>query len=108
MINGAEENIAKSIEENWDNAILEIRVSTNFAACSGTYFTNGVKKLIKVSKFDPFIDDSLHELYAITTQNGTTNKWNRATYHVSKGGDHTIELICDQELYDEVYAKKNS
>ena len=100
------ENIKKSIEEDWEKAILEINVSDNFSSFKGGYFVNGVKKKIRVSRFNPQIDLDLIDLHKITTSiTHEVEKWNIALFTVTKNGNYSVEYIWSQELFDSVYKK---
>ena len=98
------DNIEASIDEEWEAAILIVNVSNKFSSYKGSYFHNGLKKNLKVSRFDPQIDLDVIDLHTITTGiDCEIKKWNVAYFNLNKNGELKIEYMWDQELFDSVY-----
>lgn len=106
IYNTIKTNITKSIDGDWVEAVLEVKVAKNFSSFSGFYYLGGVKKNIRVSLFDSSLDLDLIELHLTTTNDGTTHNWNRATFKLTRDDKLSAEFIWDQELYKKVYGNK--
>src|SRR5690606_34791046 len=100
------ENIKNNISDDWDKAVLEIIVGSNFSSYKGYYFLGVEKKSIKVSKFDLSVENELINLHNITTCiERITEKWNKAYFTLFNSGKHDIKFIWDQEHHDNIYGK---
>lgn len=96
------ENINSVIKEEWKNAELHIEVLGQMISNTGTYINySGETKQIDVDELDFELTFDLLDLQKITTE-GSSNKWNKAIFTLTREGKFDMEFIWNQELQDEV------
>ncbi len=98
------QHLSDCIHEDWDNITLEVeRDNNDVIGFSGDYISiNGELKYLDVGALNDQVDDDFNEIYAIMTENGDNNKWNRATFKLKQDGKFSIDFDWDQVLADEV------
>ena len=94
-------NIKAVIPEEWVSAELNIETIGTMVSFIGEYMNaNKEKKQINVDEFDFQLTFDILELHRITADE--SNKWNKATVHLTPEGKFNMEFIWDQQFYDEI------
>lgn len=96
------DNIKAVIGEEWVSAELKIETIGTMVSFTGEYADLTMdKKQINVDEFDFQLTFDILELHCITTAN-ESNKWNKATVHLTSAGKFSMEFLWDQRYYDEI------
>lgn len=104
---GLSSNIINAINDNWDNAVIEIeKPAHDVISFSVSYFTNNNEIYIDFENIDTRkLTEDGNALYAITTENGS-KKWNKAKFELKSSGEFNIDFKWDQYLDDEINTNK--
>ena len=96
------DNIKAVIGEEWVSAELNIETVGSMVSFTGEYAGPTMeKKQINVDEFDFQLTFDILELHRITTAD-ESNKWNKATVHLTSAGKFSMEFLWDQRYYDEI------
>ena len=97
------QSIVDSINEDWNNAILEIEFTGKSSEFSLSYFRNNNEQIYSdYSAYTFELHKAIKELHKITTEEGIYTKWNKIDFKLTSDGQMELEYIWDQELYDEI------